>query len=81
MARQSRYRSIDGGHYTVIDGRHKLVYHPKVDAAELYDVEADPNTAHDLAAEQPQTTQRLRLLLQQRLARAEAQRHQWFGGP
>jgi len=81
MARQSRYRSIDGGHYTVIDGRHKLVYHPKVDAAELYDVEADPHTAHDLAAEQPQTTQRLRLLLQQRLAKAEAQRHQWFGGP
>ncbi|HED65357.1 MAG TPA: hypothetical protein ENJ09_07365 [Planctomycetes bacterium] len=57
-----------GGQRAVIDGRYKAVQrHIRRDGAsaalEVFDLEADPHEEHDLAAERPELTARLRSIL------------------
>lgn len=78
MERESRFRPLRGGHYTVIDGRYKYVYHLAQDRGELYDLDRDAHEMNDLSTQAPETAARLRTLLRAKLAAAEAQRSQWF---
>ena len=46
----------------VCDGRWKLIRYPQVDRTQLFDLQADPHEAHDLAA-QPEHAERIKSLL------------------
>ncbi len=81
VLRESRFWPLTGGHYTVIDGRMKLVYHLAENKSELYDLAADPRESRDIASLQPATAARLQALLKTRIASAEAQRRERFGMP
>lgn len=81
VLRESRFTHLTGGHYTVIEGKMKLVYHLAEDKSELYDLSADPRENRDISSAQPEVTTRLTALLKARIARAEAQRRQRFGIP
>jgi arylsulfatase A-like enzyme len=76
MERQSRFKPLRGGNYTVIDGALKLVWDLPHNRSELYDLMADPHERVDLAPEQPSTVERLRALLRTRLDEAERLRTQ-----
>lgn len=80
MERQSRFRPIRAGHYAVIDGNFKLVLHAAEQRAELYDLAQDPREQRDISAQQPDVAQRLRRVLDARLADAERRRAAQFGG-
>lgn len=80
MERQSRFRPIRAGHYAVIDGSFKLVLHAAEQRAELYDLAEDPHEQRDVSAQRPDVAQRLRALLDARLADAERRRAAQFGG-
>ncbi len=79
MERESRFRPLRGGHYAVVEGRYKLVYHLAQDRSELYDLQTDPHERSDIATREPTTTARLRTLVRSRIEAAEAQRRRWFG--
>ena len=74
MERQSRFQPIQVGHYAVIDGPHKLIWHLGEDRVELYDVAADARERDNLAESQPAVVGRLKALLRERLKIAEAAR-------
>lgn len=77
MERQSRFRPITVGHYAVIDGRHKLIWHLGEDTVELYDLTVDARERDNLADREPEVVARLKALLRERLAAAEAARLAW----
>jgi arylsulfatase A-like enzyme len=77
LERQSRFRPIAGGHYAVIDGPHKLIWHPRDGSVELYDLAADPRELANLAGGRPAVVARLEPLLRERVAAAEAARRAW----
>ena len=54
----------------LVAGRHKLIRDDASGALELYDLEADPLEARDLAAEEPELTARLAAELERACARA-----------
>lgn len=81
MERQSRFKPLRGGHYAVIDGDHKLVFHLAQQRAELYDLRVDPLELHDLGATRPDIVARLRAQLEPRLRVAEQRRSALFGNP
>lgn len=81
VLRESRFWPLTGGHYTVIDGQTKLVYHLAEDKSELYDLAADPRENRDISSAHPAVAARLKALLKARIANAEAQRRQRFGMP
>lgn len=74
MERQSRFAPLSEGHYAVIDGPHKLIWHLGEDAVELYDLAADARERDNLAARRPEVVARLKALLRERLNAAEAAR-------
>jgi hypothetical protein len=74
MERQSRFRPIHAGNYTVIEGRYKLVLQLDVDRAALYDLDNDPHELRDISAAQPAVSARLLGLLRQQLQGAEQRR-------
>jgi arylsulfatase A-like enzyme len=78
MQRQSRFHPIRSGHYVVIEGTQKLVYHLASDRHELYDLATDPHEQRDLANERPDQAAKLRELVRKRIAVAEAQRQRGF---
>lgn len=78
MERQSRFKPIKAGHYAVIDGSNKLVLHLANHRVELFDLSKDPHERQDLSASAPETTARLRSLLERRLALAEERRAAQF---
>ena len=77
LERQSRFNPLRQGHYAVIDGAYKLVWHLRDDTVELYDLQADVREQSDLAALRPAEVGRLKGLLRERLATAEAARLAW----
>jgi arylsulfatase A-like enzyme len=77
MERQSRFQPIRVGHYAVIDGPHKLIWHLGEDTVELYDLAADARELDNLAPRQPEVVARLKAPLRERLAAAEAARLTW----
>ena len=81
MERQSRFKPLTQGHFAVMDGHHKAVYHLPEGRLELFDTEADPGERQDIASTQPAVAQRLKALLQQRLQMAEARRLKGLPGP
>lgn len=78
MARESRFQTIRGGHYAVIEGNHKLIYHPAQDRSELYELASDPREQSNLVSSQPQVAARLTAFVRDRLAQADRTRAQWF---
>ncbi len=79
MERQSRFDPIAKGHYTVIDGKYKLVMHLAERRSQLYDLNADPHELTDLSTREPEVAARLDALLHERLALAEAARKALIG--
>jgi arylsulfatase A-like enzyme len=74
MERQSRFRPLRAGHYAVVDGAHKLIWHLDTNRVELYDLASDALERDDLSARHPQVVTRLKALLEQRLKAAEVAR-------
>lgn len=81
MERQSRFAPIRRGRYAVIDGPLKLVLDRGQGTAQLFDLMRDPGELEDLAAARPHDRDRLRQLLEARLAMAEAHRQTLFASP
>ena len=81
MERQSRFRPIRVGHYAVIDGAHKLIWHLGEDRVELYDLAADARESDDLAQRRPEVVDRLKGLLRERVKIAEAARPATVAAP
>jgi arylsulfatase A-like enzyme len=63
-------RSNPGGVVMIVSGHWKLINNHHEE--ELYDIEADPDEKHDLAATHPDELARLRALLADKLTRAES---------
>ena len=59
--------------YAILDGGFKLVWFPKGDVRELYDIANDPLDQNDLAGEHPEDVARLDAELQRFLSWAESQ--------
>lgn len=77
MERQSRFQPLRVGHYAVIDGPHKLIWHLGEDTVELYDLPRDARERDNLAERRPEVVARLKALLRERLAAAELARRSW----
>lgn len=80
LERTSRFTALHTGHFAVIDGSYKLVYHLGADRSELYELASDPSESHDVAARYPEIAARLRQFLKARLHRAELGRQRAVGG-
>ncbi|MCR5885731.1 sulfatase-like hydrolase/transferase [Rhizobacter sp. J219] len=81
VQRESRFRPMAQGHYTVLEGRYKLVYHHAKNQSGFYDLEADPKELRDLTSDRPEISSRLLALVKSRIRLAEAERQRHFGGP
>lgn len=74
MERQSRFRPLRTGHFAMIDGTHKLVWHLAEDSVELYDLQTDARERDNLAPRRPDLVARLKPVLRERLLAAERAR-------
>ncbi|MDP2006318.1 MAG: sulfatase-like hydrolase/transferase [Rubrivivax sp.] len=74
LERQSRFKPLRQGHYAVIAGTDKLIWNLAEDRVELYDLQLDPHELRSIAQQQPGTVARLKALLRERIASAEAAR-------
>lgn len=58
-----------GSVWKVLTGRWSYIVSERYDREELYDLEADPKEAHDLAADRPEVTREMRRLLAREIRR------------
>lgn len=76
MERQSRFLPLAEGHFALLESQFKAVLHLPADRVELFDLQADPDERHDLAAQLPAEAARMKAVLKQRLRNAEERRSQ-----
>lgn len=74
MERQSRFQAITNGHYAVIKGSNKLIWHRATDELQLFDLDTDPGETSNLAAQQPELARQMKGLVQERVSAAEVRR-------